>query len=87
MTDHRISKKDLLDIRFSRHAREVMARRDISEVEVARTLVRGSSHPHQGLRRYVLGDLCVVFDPESRVIVTVLLFSQEQWTDEDARNR
>ncbi|WDS51693.1 hypothetical protein SEA_BARNSTORMER_56 [Microbacterium phage Barnstormer] len=84
---HRLTKADLDTVRISRHAREVMARRAIAEVDVARTLVNGSSHPHKGLRRYILGDLCVVFAPDDRVVVTVLLFTEERWTDEDARRR
>lgn len=86
-TPHRLTKADLPSIRFSRHAREVMAERQITEVEVARVLVRGSSHPHKGLQRYVLDKLCVVFAPEDRVIVTVLLFTEDTWTNDDARKR
>ncbi|WP_336628490.1 MULTISPECIES: hypothetical protein [unclassified Microbacterium] len=87
MNNPHITREDLPRFRFSRHAREVMARRQIAEVEVARALVRGSSHPHEGLQRYIHGGLCVVVDLAAEVIVTILLARADQWTDEDARNR
>ncbi|MDR6868767.1 hypothetical protein J2Y69_003391 [Microbacterium resistens] len=87
MNNPNISREDLPRFRFSRHAREVMARRQVAEVEVARALVRGSSHTHDGLQRYVHAGLCVVVDLSAEVIVTILLARSDQWTDEDARNR
>lgn len=83
----RLTKADLRAARISSHARKAMHERNVSERDVAEVLLKGSSHPHKGLRRYVLGDLCVVWAPDDKVVVTVLLFRAEQWTNEDARNR
>ncbi|WWV91895.1 hypothetical protein GMYAFLOJ_CDS0065 [Microbacterium phage phiMiGM15] len=85
--DPRITKDDLRRARISFHARKVMREREVTEREVAEVLLRGSSHPHEGLRRYVLGDLCVVWAPADFVVVTVLLFREGRWTNADARNR
>ncbi|GEB46984.1 hypothetical protein MTE01_29290 [Microbacterium testaceum] len=83
----RITKEDLLEARISFHARNVMRERHVSEREVAEVLLKGSSHPHRGLGRYVLGDLCVVWDARVSVVVTILLFREGVWTNEDARGR
>lgn len=87
MTNPRITKADLLAARISRHARETMARRNVTEADAAKVLLQGSAHSHKGLLRYVLGDLCVVWAPADKVVVTVLLFTEEVWDDLDARNR
>lgn len=41
---------------------------------------------HRGRSNYQKGDLCVVASREGAV-VTVLLRDENQWSDEDARNR
>jgi hypothetical protein len=93
---------DRLNIRLSEHAREVMARRSITFDEIAEIIARplvvatgnDSRYPGNDPKRKYFGDtLCVVVAEETkhgeimRTIITVLLKSGDQWTDEDAKGR
>lgn len=79
-----------LGLRLTNHAREVMKRRNISWDELVEVIERPDIiEPHQGKKRYVKGKLCVVVAPSlhGKVIVTILLRDQNQWSDEDVRKR
>lgn len=80
-----------LSLVLTEHARDVMKRRGITFEQVAEVVQRASIiEPHKGKRRFVRGDLCVVVatDPRGfKTVVTILLRSQDQWSDTDARNR
>lgn len=84
-------KIDPRDIIYTHHARQVMERRDVSGLDVEAVLSdpETSTNTSRGLL-YSRGDLTVVTDRADTgrtVVITVLLRSQEQWTDEDARAR
>lgn len=71
----------------SQHAREAMARRAVSWGEVVSVVSRAEHFDRSGDRtRYFRGSLCVVVASDGTV-VTVLLRSQSQWNDSDARHR
>lgn len=64
-----------------------MAARGVSWGEVVTAVTHAEvSEPHQGKTRYHRGSLCVVVAPDGTV-VTVLLRSTDQWTNDDARRR
>lgn len=93
---------DNLNIRLSEHAREVMARRQITFDEIAEIIARpkivttgnDARYPNdQPVRKYFGDTLCVVVAEHRghrevfRTVITVLLREGEQWTDEDAKGR
>lgn len=80
-----------LSLILTEHARQVMKRRAIT-FETIVSIVRDPSiiEPHDGKKRYVRDDLCVVIATDKRgfkVVVTILLRVQDQWTDADVRSR
>ena len=86
-------------VRFTKHAKEVMCRRNVSPFEVLRTIAfyskRYPSPSHQGKPTtyayvYQKDALSVVVDEEDEEVfkvVTVLLNSARRWTDEEVRHR
>jgi hypothetical protein len=82
--------QDLNSWHFSHHARTRVDSRGFAPHEVLLAV----THPEitvtafnygPGRVRYVRGDLVVVACPEASEIVTVLLHSQDEWDDNDAR--
>ncbi len=88
-----MDRNEIAEIRLTRHAREQMVARDVTPEEVGEAILRADVvEPSRGARRFVKGDLVVVVAPDARrrgryVVVTVLLRSAEDWTDEDVRRR
>lgn len=80
-----------LSLILSDHARDVMKRRSITFETVVDTVKNATIiEPHKGRHRHIKGDLCVVVAKDQRgfkVVVTILLRNQGQWTDADVRNR
>jgi len=79
--------------RLTKHARETALRRDVEIHDVLLTAVDPevtyTSGPAYGVDREVRqrGLLAVVVNPDTQVVITVLLRQTAQWTDEDARTR
>ncbi|QWY81877.1 hypothetical protein SEA_HONK_54 [Microbacterium phage Honk] len=75
----------------TRHAAERMAARAVTWEDVLVAVRRGSGHAHRhGGRtawRVFYGDLMVVIALDRPLVITVGLRSDEQWSDEDVRNR
>ena len=87
-----------VSIRYTHHALDTMARRDVSAAEVLRTISqyekryhspshRGTPTPHAYV--YQRGPLSVVVDEscEYLLVVTVLLNTKHRWTDEEVASR
>ena len=85
-------------IRFTHHALDTMARRDVSAEEVLRTIVQHEKRYHSPSHRgtptpyayvYQRGPLSVVVDEscEYLLVVTVLLNAKHRWTDEEVASR
>ncbi len=78
--------------RLTSHARRAAAARQYSTREILLAIadpeVSYTSYDY-GSNRMVhkRGDLAVVADHGSQVVITVLLNSYERWTDDDARGR
>ncbi len=77
---------------FSPHAREHIDSRGFDPHRVVATCEGGPQitvtayNYGPGRVRFVAGDLVVIaVPPQTRQVITVLLRSQEQWDDEDAR--
>ena len=87
-----------MKVRFTKHAREVMARRCVSPTDVLCTIAsysnRYHSPSHQGKPTayayvYQKDALSVVVDERDKEVfkvVTVLLNSSQRWTDQDVRS-
>ena len=86
------------NLRFTHHALDTMARRDVSTQEVLLTILqyekryhspthRGTPTPHVYV--YQRGPLSVVVDEscEYLLVVTVLLNAKHRWTDEEVASR
>ncbi len=79
-----------LRIRLPEHARDVMKRRQVSFEQLVEIISNPDIiEPHQGKRRYVKDNLCVVVASSlhGKVVITILLRKNDSWTDNDARNR
>ena len=87
-----------VNVRFTHHALDTMARRDVSAHEVLLTIFqhekryhspshRGTPTPHAYV--YQRGPLSVVVDEscEYLLVVTVLLNAKHRWTDEEVASR
>lgn len=79
------------NLKFSAHAVTAMAERDVEVETIAAILVRPDIVEAQpGHRRRFVGQglaIVVAGDDENPVVVTVLLRREEQWTDQDVRDR
>ncbi|MGI5511138.1 hypothetical protein [Streptomyces sp. CA-106131] len=74
--------------KLSRHAAEVLVRRDIPVSELADVFRRSAgTERHEGRWRVVGRNGLVAVLSDDGVIVTVLLRSAAQWTDSDVRGR
>jgi hypothetical protein len=85
--------EELRNVRFTWHAAEVMADRNVTQAQVADVLMHPEIvEPHRGKRRFIKGELVVVLADDDRrrgfyAIVTVLWRRPEAWTSADMRQR
>lgn len=79
-------------LRYTHHAIKQMVARQVSDTDV-QTVLREAKityeQSYRGSRQRVHqhGPLAVVTDLTNTIIVTVLLARDDEWTDDDARNR
>lgn len=85
--------EELAALKFSRHARETMAARNVSPARAVEILRRPQVvEPHGGARRYVRDGVVVVVAPGDRnpddlVVLTVLLRERSNWTSSQMARR
>lgn len=75
---------------YSRHALDTMDRRGVTHERVEAALIHPDvveTNEHNGRTgwRYHRGALCIVVSRDGTTVITVLLRSLEQWSDDDAR--
>ena len=81
---------------YSHHAKQAMAKREVAAQEVLAVLqdpdvtwetLTEAGQPARVSRRGPLAVVTTTLSSGERLVITVLLNTQEQWTDADARSR